>query len=204
MFGQIFAGCGLGLVVGLLVGLSASPVVAVVVGALAAGLMTLLGFVKSAPADDSKVPIDGSPLRLGSFGVSCAIAILIGLSIRTHNLLSPTIEEQVAEIRKAGYSPEEARKWVAVRNSVPVSATDSGAHGGPAVAPVGASVLFSGTTYGECEHFDTKQFKDARAHLAALDQLGGKYAEYSKRIATLDDGDQRKVLDSLQLLYCPQ
>src|SRR5438128_6171994 len=66
MIEQLFAGIGLGLLTGLLVGLSSSPVVASVVGALAAGMITLLGFSRSS-GETGKVHLaTGTAWRLGS------------------------------------------------------------------------------------------------------------------------------------------
>ena len=114
MYSQLFAGVGLGLLVGILVGLSSSPVVSVVVGALAAGMVTLLGFTRSSKGSEPSYS-EGSTIRLGGFGVACAAAVIWGLFIRTHNWASPSIAEQVSDVQKAGYSGEEARRWVAVQ-----------------------------------------------------------------------------------------
>lgn len=204
MFGQLFAGSGLGLLVGVLVGLSSSPVVSAVVGALAAGMVTLLGFVRS-PKDGEASYTEGSVIRLGSFGLACAAAVLLGLYIRTHNWLSPSIADQVSEIQKAGYSADDARKWVAYRNIGTVLAP-AAADKSPAVAgaaPVAGSVLFSGGNEGQCQYFDTNRYKDTQEHLYALRQLGGTYAEYAGKISTMDATQQKAVLTSLRLLFCP-
>ena len=229
MFGQLFAGVGLGLLVGVLVGLSSSPVVSVVVGALASGMVTLLGFVRS-PKDGEAPLSDGSVVRLGGFGVACAAAVLFGLFIRTHNWLSPSIADQVAEVQRAGYSGEEARRWVAYKNvgavlepaisgaagTEPPDAHGPDAHGadahggGPAPAkalmaaaqPVAGSVLFAGGNSGECQYFDTSRYKDTPEHLYSLRQMGGNYAKYAEKISTLDATEQKKVLDALRLLFC--
>ena len=208
MLGQLFAGCGLGLLVGLLVGLSSSPVVSALVGALAAGMVTLLGF--NLPTKEGKSSYgEGSVLRLGSFGVGCAIAVLLGLYIRTHNWLSPSISDQVSEIQRAGYSAEDARKWVALRNIgaalgpagvPPTTAEKSSATTGVAVA---GSVLFSGANAGQCQYFDTGRYKDTREHLYSLRQMGGIYAEYADKISSMDATQQKAVLNSLRLLFCP-
>jgi hypothetical protein len=209
MFGQLFAGVGLGLLVGVLVGLSSSPVVAVVVGALASGMVTLLGFVRSAK-DGEPSYSEGSVFRLGGFGVACAAAVLLGLSVRTHNWVSPSIAQQVSEVHKAGYSDQEARRWVAYKNvgAILESGSSSGSsspstpvHGSE---PVAGSVLFSGADSGECQHFDTSRYKNAPEHLYSLRQLGGKYAGYAEKISTLDATQQKTVLESLRLLFCPQ
>jgi hypothetical protein len=209
MFGQLFAGIGLGLLVGVLVGLSSSPVVSVVVGALAAGMVTLLGFVQSVKAGETSNS-EGSVVRLGGFGVACTAAILLGLFIRTHDLLSPSIADQVSEVQKAGYTSPEARRWVAYKNVGAV--LESGSSGGSTAQPetgrgaesVAGSVLFSSADAGECQHFDTARYKDVPEHLYSLRQSGGKYAEYAEKISTLDASRQKAVLDSLRLLACPQ
>jgi hypothetical protein len=205
MFGQLFAGTGLGLLVGILVGLSSSPVVSVVVGALAAGMVTLLGYTRSSK-DGEHAYSEGSVLRLGSFGVACAVAILCGLYIRTHNWLSPTITDQVADVQKAGYTPEEAHRWVAYKNvgTVLTSATGTTPTPTSAANSVASSVLFAGDNSGECQNFDPSRFKDTQEQLYALRQLGGKRAEYAEKIATLDAAKQRAVLDSLKFLFCAQ
>jgi hypothetical protein len=209
MFGQLFAGTGLGLLVGILVGLSSSPVVSAVVGALTAGMVTLLGFTRATKEGGPILSPEGSVFRLGSFGVACAIAVGLGLYIRTHNLASPSIADQVAEVQKGGYTPEEARRWVAYKNVGTVLTSSAPGSNGPAqsgngTASVAGSVLFSGSNAGECQHFDTTKFKDAKEQLYALRQLGDRYAEYAEKISTLDAAQQKQVLDSLRLLFCAQ
>lgn len=202
MVGQLFAGGGLGLLVGVLVGLSASPVVSVILGSIAAGLATLLGFVsKEEPAYG-----EGSVVRLGSFGVTCAIAVVLGVFLRTHNIASPSISQQVEEIRKAGYSPEEARRWVAYRNlGVNLNAASTGEkpHETASIVPAASSVLFSGNDRGECRHFDTTEYKTTAEHINALRLSGGRYAEYADKIASMDANQQKTALEGLRLLFCP-
>lgn len=220
MAGQLFAGVGLGLLVGMLVGLSSSPVVSVVVGALSAAIVTLLGFVSPEKAAEGPAQHQGSVVRLGSFGVACTLAILLGLFLRTHNWASPSISQQVEELQKAGYSADEARRWVAYKNVGATLEPASGSAARPTTgnnAPaasgrgdsgrsdsVAASVLFAGGNSGECQYFDTARYKDASEHLYSLRQSGGKYAEVAEKISTLDAPQQKMVLDSLRLLYCPR
>ena len=208
MMEQLFAGGGLGLLVGILVGLSGSPVVAVIVGSLATGLVTLLGFVS--PKESGSESGGPSVMRLGAFGVACAVAVVLGLFIRTHNWASPSIAEQVAEIQKAGYTPQEARRWVAYKNigtALEAPATGDAAKapeaGGGGVTPAASSVLFAGKDSGECKHFDTSRYKNTAEHLSALRQLGGRYAEYADKIGAMDASQQKETLESLQRLYCP-
>jgi hypothetical protein len=212
MIRQLFAGIGLGLLVGLLLGLSSSPVVSLVVGALATGMVTLLGFVRS-NKDPESAYTEGSAIRLGSFGFSCAAAVLLGLCIRTYNWASPSVEEQVKKVQQAGYSADEARRWVAYRalgtvlDSKPSGTADSKqeqSHTDSQHMPVAASVLFSSGNSGQCQYFDTSRYKDTQEHLYALRQKGGTYAEYAGKISALDENQQKTVLDGLRLLFCPQ
>ena len=211
--GQLFAGIGLGLLVGILVGLSSSPVVSVVVGALAAGMVTLLGFTRPAK-DGDPTHAEGSTIRLGGFGLACSVAVLLGLFIRTHNWLSPSIADQVSEVQRAGFSAEDARRWVAYKNVGAILESGSGKGAGdgkdtpvPSVRGAEAlagSVLFAGENSGECQYFDTSRYKDVSEHLYSLRQLGGKYADYAAKISSLDAAQQKSVLESLRLLYCPK
>jgi hypothetical protein len=191
MVEQIFAGVGLGVLTGLLVGLSASPVVASVVGAIAAGIVTLLGL---APGDGSrKMFAPGSTVRLGTFGLACALATLLGLYIRTHELLSPTPDQQIASLRKAGLNQEQATQWVLAKFFEP-----SGKVG------VGSSVLFSGTGVDECQEFDPARYKDAREQLAHFQSIGGHYSAFATGIRSLSDSDKSIVLKGVRLLFCPE
>ena len=65
---DIFAGAGLGLLLGVVVGLSASPVVGMVVGALTSVLAVFLG-LSGEGSETSRLPrVNG--LRIGAFGLA--------------------------------------------------------------------------------------------------------------------------------------
>ena len=110
----------MGLLLGLIMGLSVSPTTKIVLGVIAAGLGTFLGFDKSAfkgtPAAENQ-PSRSSflrELRVGSFGFAVVAGILLGMTIRTNELLSPTIVESVERWTEAGYHPTVARQFVAL------------------------------------------------------------------------------------------
>ena len=93
---------------GLIIGLSVSPVVKSILGTLAGLLGVFLGlqeniFGKGKPLADARSPIVLSSLRAGSFGLSCTIAILIGLYIRTNDSIGLTPKDQVQKWVQAGY-----------------------------------------------------------------------------------------------------
>ena len=118
---QVFSSLGIGLLVGILLGLSSAPVVGLVVGSITALLASLLGFklpVREG-ADGSKA--DQLPqatvqiligLRAGTFGFACVLGIFAGIYMRTHDLLSPPergLEARYAELLAVGFGPEQAR-----------------------------------------------------------------------------------------------
>jgi hypothetical protein len=102
---EILAGAGLGALVGLLLALSMAQAVGGVIAALAA---LLGGFFGLARADSA-----GLAVRIGVFGIFCVAGIVGGLMLRNGGKLIPSVQSDVAEWTRAGYPPEEARKWVA-------------------------------------------------------------------------------------------
>jgi len=201
---QIFAGVGLGLLVGLLVGLSSSPVVASIVGALAAGMITLLGY---APKTDSAVtsPITpGSAWRLGSFGLACALGVLTGIYTRANDLLSPSPKQQIVRLTNAGFTTDEARHWVLAKNLG--AATDAGSdkQAGGRGAGVSASVLFAESGEDLCQAFDPANYQNAGEQLRHMQSLGAHYRAFAQAVQGLDDPQRAAMLDKTKLLFCAQ
>lgn len=110
----------MGLLLGLIMGLSVSPTTKVVLGVIAAGLGTFLGFDKStfkgasSPENQPNRSSFLRELRVGSFGFAVVAGILLGMTIRTNELLSLTIVESVERWTEAGYHPTVARQFVAL------------------------------------------------------------------------------------------
>ncbi len=84
----IFGGAGLGILIGLLIGMSTSGTVGLVIGAISSTLIVLLGFKEKG---DSNL----QTLRVGAFGLFCSVAILIGLYFRVNNLFSPSVKSEM-------------------------------------------------------------------------------------------------------------
>jgi hypothetical protein len=121
MVENLFSGAGIGLLLGFLLGLSSSPVVGVVVGALAALVASLAALVASLAAlvaslvgvripgkGDASAPDHAvsaaqrklAAVRGGTFGFTCLLGVIVGLYIRTHDSLSPTLQQRVAELKR--------------------------------------------------------------------------------------------------------
>jgi hypothetical protein len=125
---MLFA-CGgcLGLLVGLLIGLSVSPVVASVTSALVGLVVAYAGIrprVRLRKTSDDGEPGKGgadahehrslSPsgalVYIAGFSSSAVVAILGGLAVRAHGLLSPSPREIVSRWEQAGLTPAQAQQ----------------------------------------------------------------------------------------------
>jgi len=112
---HLFAGVGMGGLLGLVMGLSAAPVVQGVLGALVAVLAGFLGFQGLAgkgAAFSGNRWLEWSGLRAGGFGLAAIAGILCGMAVRTQGLLEPTVAERVQSWEAAGFAPERAREIV--------------------------------------------------------------------------------------------
>jgi hypothetical protein len=90
---DLFGGAGMGLLLGTLVGLSSSPVVGIVVGALASVLAVFLGLDVSTGSVIGALRING--VRIGALGVATVIGLGLGLYVRVNNPFLPDPEVQL-------------------------------------------------------------------------------------------------------------
>ena len=172
---DLLIGTGLGLLLGLLVGLSASPVVAALVTALAALLAAAFGLDRTVlrPKGEEATPRIGSPRRIGAFGLMACLGLLLGIGIRTHDLLAPGIEAEIASWTAAGYSEELAREVVLVRRTgLRIAKEGAETTGTPKEQKPGVqnSLLFSGPSSDECASQDPDRFPDTAELLRAWSQ----------------------------------
>lgn len=99
---DVMSGTGLGLLLGMVVGLSTSPVVGIVVGALTSLLAVFLGLQGG---EDSKVAalarVQLNGVRIGCFGLAAVLGVLLGLYVRINNPLAEAPEHQLARWMRA-------------------------------------------------------------------------------------------------------
>lgn len=79
--------------IGLLLGLSNSPVVGLIMGALAASIAIVIGIIKK---DEIRIP-PSEYLLIGVFGVFGSIGVLSGLHIRTGNIFNDDLVTKAAK-----------------------------------------------------------------------------------------------------------
>jgi hypothetical protein len=133
---EVVAGSGLGLLVGLLLALSVSPVVGGVISALTVLIGGFFGLTPSSGPDRA--------WRIGSFGFACAVGVLAGLALRTGNQFAPSLQRQSQDWQQAGATRQEAVAFLAYEH---LGIKPSGGEPGDAPKPVaGQAVLFASRT----------------------------------------------------------
>ena len=119
---SVFAGIGIGLMVGLLLGLAnpplgeGKPIVAIFIGAVGAVLAALLGL-------NDRHFSTAKALRIGAFGIAVVVAAPTGIFVRDHQLLapnlpsspsSPSLAERKQEYMSLGYKEEVALEMLRI------------------------------------------------------------------------------------------
>jgi uncharacterized membrane protein (Fun14 family) len=115
----VLSGIGMGLLLGLIMGLSTSEVVKVVMAALTALLGVFFGFEKRSFSGMQKEEYEKdknetllTALRAGWFGLSVVAGILFGMWIRTNEVFTIPVEKSVQQWIDAGVDSAYARKLV--------------------------------------------------------------------------------------------
>jgi hypothetical protein len=168
---NMIAGLAMGLTVGLLLGLSASPVASSVMASLLAVAVTFFGFEGKL----GKMQAAVSSARVMTFCIGLLLATPAAIWLRTNHMLSPGIATMTADWRKAGYSEEQARAFVAYERLGLLIDGQIKREDRP-VATTADSVLFSAATKVECSSLDRERFGSADARLKAMQDFGGQWA----------------------------
>lgn len=217
---DVFAGVGIGLLVGVITGLSVSPVVQTILGALVAGVVTFLGLkVESVPKVDNAKPssaLQSNHVRIAAFSFACVAGILAGIEIRANDLLSPNLKRDVSRWTDAGLAKTDALRVVTYRRvgidlfHETVMPDTAGSKATPksdlssamAVANRGLddSVLFAHTSK-YCETLSLPQANRSE-ELNNMLAAGGPLANFAKYIQGLDQAKQASLIDALKEITC--
>ena len=194
---DLIAGSALGLLVGLLIGMTTSSVVGSVVGSLVALIVALVGLNK----DTSVIFTSASAVRLTAFSLVAAVALVAGVAIRTHDLLSPSPKALVAELTDAGYSADEARALARFRNFGLLPAAAQAAASDNPVVKASMASLFS---YGgdQCNNLHRDQTLSVAERVSRLAGYGDPFSDVAARIRRLPDDRQAAMLDAAEFYLC--
>ena len=201
------AGASVGALLGLIMGLSVSPVVLTVLGALATGLLALLG-LKGRSDGEGSVAQPGGTLRVFGFGSFCTLFLLVGIFLRTHDVLAPSIPDQQAKLAATGvFSKDEIHQILLLKTfGLAVSGENKGSAGlqvvnGRNLAGSGAPVLFASQTE-VCQVIRRDQYRSISAYVDSLKNHGGEYNNLAAVIANQKPEDQEQLAASLSNLLC--
>lgn len=116
----ILSGIGMGLLLGIIMGLSVSETVQTIFGVLTTILGAFLGFDKRSYAGMEASEYEKeqhntlfTALRAGWFGIAVVLGILSGIGIRTQEIFEIPVSKKVKQLTDAGFEPEYARKLIA-------------------------------------------------------------------------------------------
>ena len=208
--GELFAGVGLGTLLGLLVGLAVSSVVATIVGALGTLLAAFFGLhagsgPRPAPSTGDQAaaagPETARALRAGGFGFACAVAVVLGVLIRTHGLLSVPVAEQIAALKGAGYSETEARQLVAYREFGLVPSGWSAASGA-LTTRMAKGGLFASGAQDKCAQLERDRYASLEEELKGYRLAGEAWSALADAVDRAPAPLKRSLLDAAWNLAC--
>lgn len=104
----LFGGGGIGLLFGVIMGTSTTPTIATMLGVLTTLLAGILG-LNDALFSNTKAA------RIGAFGLCCVLGAYLGLYVRSHNLLAPSLLELKRGYLAAGFSEQQAMRILAMK-----------------------------------------------------------------------------------------
>lgn len=197
------AGAALGLLLGLLVGLSASPVVSAVVTGLVALLAAMFGLSDKLPLGLSRVGAH----RLTAFALVAAIAVLLGLQLRTR-WLAPDVAElkrQLVEIEITDPAEQKQMLRFLRFGLLPTGTQAAGKDGEAAKLAVAAALPL---LYAEPASFCGPLRRSVSENAAPADLLlqlksGGDAAQRAGRaIQALPEAERAAALRAAPLYLC--
>jgi hypothetical protein len=190
---EIAAGASLGALVGLLIGLSSTPVVAGVISALVGLLVAFFGLLEKSSPDGMKT------LRIASFAVLCFAGVVLGIVSRAHEWFSPSVHTRIQKWVGAGYSPEEARALTAYESLGVVPKGQSVVEAPKALG----SLLFSDKNFSECDNLMPSHYRSGSDQVAAMQEAGPQWKALADSIYELNATTQEAVVKAAYRLACP-
>jgi hypothetical protein len=210
---DIVGGAGMGLLLGTLVGLSSSPVVGVVVGALASILAVFLGLDVRTGSAIGALRINGA--RIGALGVATVVGLGLGLSVRVNNPFlpdpvshlqrwqqalpgDPTLAKQLMVFERTGIVPSRFQYGQELPGNDVTVALQEG-------AATRTAVLFSALAeFDVCTRLDPGKLESPQAVLAVYSRRGapGFLPQVAERIARMPEAEQEVAVALVHDVLC--
>ncbi|MBQ4812911.1 hypothetical protein J8M20_16240 [Pseudoalteromonas luteoviolacea] len=104
----LFGGAGIGLLFGVVMGTSVTPTVTMLLGALTTILAAILGL-------NDRHFNDAKAVRIGAFGIACVLGAYLGIYVRSHNLLAPSLKDLKGQYMAVGYTEQQALQLLTLK-----------------------------------------------------------------------------------------
>lgn len=203
-----FAGGGLGLCVGVLIGMTTTAVVGTVIGALAALFATIFGDQIGRPTRGGSAPDPAGFARIGAFGAMCTVGALVGVSIRAHNFLGETPAAEVAGLEAAGFNRPVALQLYMYRTFGLLQTDDLHVHpatNAPPPANVNQSSLSAGPAASACRQYAPSEYRNDPANItSAWHKAGGAWAAVADAVQSAPPDKQLAMAKAAWSLACEQ
>jgi hypothetical protein len=194
---DIVAGAALGIFLGLLIGLTISPVAATVVGSITALATTFIGL------GDKLIGGNFAPslIRITVFSVFAAGFMLLGIYMRTHDVLAPPPKDEVQALVDAHFPQKDALEIVRFTRFglVPGGAT-AAAEDNPIIRQ-NRGTLFSAPA-DACTQLVRNHGNTPAARLSAMSQADDSFRETAQRIQSAPPDRQGALLDAAEFYLC--
>ena len=208
---DIFAGAGLGLLLGSVMGLSVTPVVAIVIGALTSVLAVFLGL--DGKGSLTKLP-KVNAVRIGAFGFATVAGLALGLHVRINNPIA--VDPSVALARWDAAFPDNAtlaRQMMVYERTAIVPATlafqDSKSVTNVTTDPTAAgakqAVLFlTLSKFDACSRLDPARFATPADVLAAYnrDDVPDLVRAFAEQMKGTEEGDLEARVELAHGVLC--
>jgi hypothetical protein len=203
------AGAALGALTGLVIGLSITQIVGQVLTAVLALVGAFFGLAKSptgsgdaAPAAVPKesAPRTDRPWRLAAFGLLCAVGLLVGIWLRTQDVLAEPIGHQIARLTTAGFSPEEARALV-VYQRFGIAPSEARLVSPERLVRM-PTALFGSEGRERCAQLAERRYGDALERQAAYARAGGDWKVIAEAAGSLTAEQRALLLQAAWKLAC--
>lgn len=194
----ITGGAGLGLLIGLLIGLSTVNTVGLIIGTLSSVLLVLLGF-------KGEGDVLAQALRVGAFGLFCSAAILAGLYLRVNNSFVPSVESELKRWSANGaFTQEEAKKYFLYEKFgfMPTGAVvDTSVN-----VKKNQTVLYSSeVSFQDCEKLIGYENFPLNEELLAYEKIGGVWERVAVSVReSIEQENQKETLHLIRKCLCDE
>jgi len=198
---DVAAGGSIGLLLGMLVGLSATPIVQTVVSALVALLAGIFGLSDKL----SSTMGSGASRRLIGFSIAAVIALPVAILMRTHDVLAPSIERQRQSLRMIGIpdGAEQDRMLGFLRFGLPVGDKTPTTKESEKLSLARQGVLYT-TPAGWCDELERLRLQGAPAadFLTLFATGSDNVRKLGKIVSALPPDRQKTALDAAPIYFC--